>query len=370
MDIKIDFCGSGSYPDSVFCMWYSYLTKSCPCDFDIARPLTQDFDACDAGGNEYFEYYAEWHDLDPGTYYYPIASYTGNPIGFVVTISGAKIQACNSDALFGQNPSENGESAQFYGSEAGIGVASADRFTGLSGDFNKISWWGGLLDDDLSNCDPQSHDFRIIFCRNNLSHPTIPGDTVSIYDVSTTPVATAVSFDGIDEYKFEAGLIPPVQMSSGWMIIRGNDDDGCYFFWQDAHDGSGATYDESAGEWQSISHDLSFCLYFDSTIVGIDNPHENLIPERTSLIQNYPNPFNATTSINFVLRNTGDVTLEIYDISGRLVKTVYDGNLAAGTYSVIWDGTGKSGDVVSSGIYFYRLKSADGISSKSMVLLK
>jgi hypothetical protein len=193
---------------------------------------------------------------------------------------------------------------------------------------------------------------------------------VSIYDVSTTPVATAVSFDGIDEYKFEAGLIPPVQMSSGWMIIRGNDDDGCYFFWQDAHDGSGATYDESAGEWQSISHDLSFCLYFDSTIVGIDNPHENLIPERTSLIQNYPNPFNATTSINFVLRNTGDVTLEIYDISGRLVKTVYDGNLAAGTYSVIWDGTGKSGDVVSSGIYFYRLKSADGISSKSMVLLK
>jgi hypothetical protein len=94
------------------------------------------------------------------------------------------------------------------------------------------------------------------------------------------------------------------------------------------------------------------------------------IPQRFALAQNYPNPFNATTTIEFSLEKAGEVTLSIYDILGRQVKTLYNGTLTAGSHSLIWNGTNESGKTVTSGVYFYRLENSEGSITKRMVMLK
>lgn len=74
------------------------------------------------------------------------------------------------------------------------------------------------------------------------------------------------------------------------------------------------------------------------------------IPQSFSLAQNYPNPFNPTTEIGYRIRETGHVTLRLYDVLGREVKTLVNEKLSPGTYSVVWDASGQP-----SGVYYYRL---------------
>jgi hypothetical protein len=93
-------------------------------------------------------------------------------------------------------------------------------------------------------------------------------------------------------------------------------------------------------------------------------------PARTTLYQNYPNPFNPTTVISFDLAKPGYVRLDVFDVAGRRVATLVDGNQPAGTAEVAWNGGDANGRPVSSGVYFYRLL-ADGMAqTKKMVLLK
>ena len=93
-------------------------------------------------------------------------------------------------------------------------------------------------------------------------------------------------------------------------------------------------------------------------------------PATFALPQNYPNPFNASTEIAFSLASPGVVRLEVFDISGRLVKTLIDGWYRMGNHSIVWDGLNDTGESVASGIYLYKLSSADRSLSRQMVLLK
>ncbi|MFH1502068.1 MAG: lamin tail domain-containing protein [Candidatus Eisenbacteria bacterium] len=88
------------------------------------------------------------------------------------------------------------------------------------------------------------------------------------------------------------------------------------------------------------------------------------------LAQNSPNPFNPKTSIAFSLPESADVALSIYDVAGRKVATLVEGNLPAGPYSVEWNGRTDGGEKVASGVYFYRLSAGEKETSKKMVLLK
>jgi|GEM_PF-6155138 len=94
------------------------------------------------------------------------------------------------------------------------------------------------------------------------------------------------------------------------------------------------------------------------------------LPKTYELGQNFPNPFNANTQIRFSVPKASHVKLEVYDILGRKVKTLVDENLTAGFKQVVWDGKNENGDNVASGIYFYRIKAADYLTTKKMVLLK
>jgi hypothetical protein len=94
------------------------------------------------------------------------------------------------------------------------------------------------------------------------------------------------------------------------------------------------------------------------------------IPTASSLAQNYPNPFNAQTMIAFNLSTSGRVQLDVYNMIGQKITTLVDGDFNSGSYNVIWNGRDASGNAVSSGIYYYRLKTNSQVETMKMTLLK
>lgn len=94
------------------------------------------------------------------------------------------------------------------------------------------------------------------------------------------------------------------------------------------------------------------------------------IPAQVSLSQNYPNPFNPSTTINYSIDKQNDVKINIYDINGRLIKTLEENDAFPGEHNVIWDGTNTKGERVSSGTYLYQLNAGSTVENKKMILLK
>jgi hypothetical protein len=99
-------------------------------------------------------------------------------------------------------------------------------------------------------------------------------------------------------------------------------------------------------------------------------PSGQTLPDGFALYQNYPNPFNPTTQIDFSLSAASEVQLTVYDLLGREVSgLVYDW-LEAGYHSVTWNGRDRNGQIVSSGVYFYRLKTENSEQTRKMILMK
>ena len=103
--------------------------------------------------------------------------------------------------------------------------------------------------------------------------------------------------------------------------------------------------------------------------VGDVRPHE------TILAQNFPNPFNPETWIPYQLSEATEVSVQIYDVSGRLVRTLNLGWQPVGSYmtpssAAYWDGRNAVGERVASGIYFYTLQTSDFAATRRMVILK
>jgi len=93
-------------------------------------------------------------------------------------------------------------------------------------------------------------------------------------------------------------------------------------------------------------------------------------PTMTELFQAYPNPFNTSTQIRIYVPKAAQTSLEIFDVQGRSVKVLVDSVLGAGEYSFTWNGTNSAGRPVASGTYFYRLRSADDVLTRRMIMLK
>jgi subtilisin-like proprotein convertase family protein len=85
---------------------------------------------------------------------------------------------------------------------------------------------------------------------------------------------------------------------------------------------------------------------------------------------NYPNPFNPRTTIRFDLPRTLDVSLRVYDVSGRLVRTLVDEVMPAASHDVAWDGLDDGGRHVASGVYYYRLTAGENTTTQKMMLVK
>ena len=101
----------------------------------------------------------------------------------------------------------------------------------------------------------------------------------------------------------------------------------------------------------------------------------SLTPKETSLLPNYPNPFNPETWIPYQLAKPTNVTLHIYRVDGRLIRTLTLGHQPAGTYqsknrAAYWDGKNEVGEPVASGVYFYTLTAADFSATRKMLIMK
>ena len=90
-----------------------------------------------------------------------------------------------------------------------------------------------------------------------------------------------------------------------------------------------------------------------------------------ALSQNFPNPFNPSTTIHYdVKAGGGQVSLMVFDVSGRVVRTLVDGHQTEGSRSITWNGTNDRGQSIASGIYFYRMAAPGFTETKKMVLLR
>jgi hypothetical protein len=102
----------------------------------------------------------------------------------------------------------------------------------------------------------------------------------------------------------------------------------------------------------------------------IASPTAGGLPNDFSLAQNYPNPFNPITHIQFNLSHSSQVRIDVFNLSGQLIRSLCNTELPAGAYSVSWDGLDQSGRQVGSGMYFYQMSSPDFVQARRMVLVK
>jgi hypothetical protein len=104
-------------------------------------------------------------------------------------------------------------------------------------------------------------------------------------------------------------------------------------------------------------------------LIGIE-VQPGVVPTEFILTQNYPNPFNPSTTFKFSVPQNMDVTIKIFDIAGREVKTLVSGKMTAGTYNVTWDGKNNSNEMLASGVYFYKMSAGSFTDTKKMILVK
>ena len=126
--------------------------------------------------------------------------------------------------------------------------------------------------------------------------------------------------------------------------------------------GVSAVYDEGDSEIVEITF----------TYTGTDAG--DVVVAATELNGNYPNPFNPVTTIGYSIKDPGNVTLEVYNLKGQLIKTLVNEVKETGNHTEIWNGTDDSNKSVSSGVYFYKMVSEGNIgrytSTKKMILMK
>jgi hypothetical protein len=111
--------------------------------------------------------------------------------------------------------------------------------------------------------------------------------------------------------------------------------------------------------------------YSDVLTITVLDVDDNLgLPNDFAIHQNYPNPFNPTTRINYDLPEDALVSINVFDLMGRSIKTLVSENISAGFNSTLWDATNDYGETVSAGMYIFTIQAGDFKQTKKMLLLK
>lgn len=105
-------------------------------------------------------------------------------------------------------------------------------------------------------------------------------------------------------------------------------------------------------------------------VVGTGNSDVNISPVANNLDRNYPNPFNPETTIRFSIKEGGNVQLNVYNLKGQLIRSLVNAQLSAGQHRIVWNGKDNNGNAVASGIYLYKMETANYSSMQKMMLMK
>jgi hypothetical protein len=131
---------------------------------------------------------------------------------------------------------------------------------------------------------------------------------------------------------------------------------------------NGAIYAIQGNRNPFVDHpEFATAIYDSNSVAGVGDD----LPAATVRLQpNRPNPFSARTTIRFDLAQREPVTLRVYDVTGRVVRTLAGGEFAAGSHAVDWDGRDESGSPVQAGLYFCRLDAGAAHGTRRMVLAR
>jgi hypothetical protein len=189
-----------------------------------------------------------------------------------------------------------------------------------------------------------------------------------INEAKACTVLVAGSTTGIDIAVFRGSLAPlgtRTKAGTNGEIVHPSAGAGTYAFTYTAPATPGVdtlyATGVSGGFTGSWNHAPRFVITV-SPLTGVD---EQPAPAHFALAQNYPNPFNPSTMIEYSVPRTGNVTLTVFDLSGREVKTLIRGTQESGLHRVTFDGTG-----LASGVYLYRLSTESQTAIRKFVLLK
>ena len=177
-----------------------------------------------------------------------------------------------------------------------------------------------------------------------------------------------VELIGVSKSSWQAGLVNWANQGNAAICI----DDSPYLVWDD---------------WEAIQRDLFITdlngqvVYKQNITSGIPANIIDIIsgylkvqaeslPDRFILKQNYPNPFNGLTTIEYSIASASNILFKIYDISGKEIKTLYNGYHNSGSATIIWDGKDKNSQLVASGFYFYSIVSGQSSLVKKLTLVK
>lgn len=188
------------------------------------------------------------------------------------------------------------------------------------------------------------------------SAPAAPGFLLgdTFYDLGTDAVFDCVTIC-ID---YDEAALPGDE--ADLQLLHYND---ATLTWEDITTSLDTANDRICGKTTSFS---PFALAVTDPATGVPTP----VVVRTALHPNQPNPFNPRTTIRYDLRRAGPVTLRVFDLQGRRVRTLRDGVEAAGPHSVDWDGTDDAGRRVATGVFLYRLEAGEFVRVRKMVLIK
>lgn len=162
-----------------------------------------------------------------------------------------------------------------------------------------------------------------------------------------------------------------LDMGNSWTVIAGNIVNVGSYLWNvpNAPTLSGRIRVSNATN-SGVPSDMSdgfFTIQANPTSV---TEHGGAIPERFELSQNYPNPFNLGTKIDFAAPKKSHVLLEIFNIKGERIRTLYSGEMGVGRYTAFWDGLNDAGEVAASGLYIYKIRIGEWQASRTLTLLK
>lgn len=138
-------------------------------------------------------------------------------------------------------------------------------------------------------------------------------------------------------------------------LLRHGFDTESTFYWRVR----GVTSNGTEGLW-SVTNSFTT-----GTVVNIDNGEVTDVPQSITLSQNYPNPFNPVTQIAYELSEPADISINVYNVTGQRVATLYNGLQQSGRHQVAFDGSS-----LSSGVYIYQLRTSEKVLNRKMVLVK
>ena len=109
---------------------------------------------------------------------------------------------------------------------------------------------------------------------------------------------------------------------------------------------------------------------FVETVPSLGIEDINSLPTTFTVLPAYPNPFNPSTTIRYGLDSDSDVSIQIYDISGKLISTLINAAQVQGWHSVLWNGTNQFGEQVPAGLYLSKITSGGKVKTAKLMLLK